>query len=329
MNIVPEHSLMLILLSNLSGEESPGEIYDRTRFAWKTKLDRARKVDFVISHNSNEEILGIYKPNTWLKADSEEFSSLMRGSHPDRVGFIGEVAPKEIYDLYFNCSTPSRKKGAANPIRYIEANVADGQAVPEDDSNLGAHSYLAGISCDDESQEAQVSAILNGLEAVYYKLNKAPTIYLLGTNDSESRFISNAKNLQPIKLYKGSFVVDDDEPSEEIIKKVLDENKSLTFLDEDSCCVWLMFSYPEEDEDEFEEPGEHWEYDFQQMANNLESSFTLVGYNSEIKDVILQQWHNGEFDEGAISNPDQVAHYSGNNVSSIHSIDLKCFKLLV
>lgn len=329
MDIIPKHSLMLILLSKVSGEESPGEIYDRTRFAWKTKLDRAGKVDFVIAHNSNEEILGIYKPNTWLKADSEEFSSLMRGSYPDRVGFIGEVAPKEIYDLYFNCSTPSRKKGAANPIRYLEGNISDGQAAAEDIPNAKAHSYLVGISCDGESQEALVSTVLNGLEAVYYKLNKAPTTYLLGTNDSENRFISNAKALQPIKLYKGSFIDDDNEPSEEIITKVLDENKSLTFLDEDYYCVWLMFSYPEEDKNEFEEPGEHWEYDFHQMATSIEGALTLVGYNSEIKDVIFQQWDDGEFDEGAISNPDQVAHYSGDNVNSIHFIDLECFKLLV
>ena len=52
MNIIePNHSLMLILLSKLTGDEPVDEIYNRTRFALKTNIDRARSVDYVISHN--------------------------------------------------------------------------------------------------------------------------------------------------------------------------------------------------------------------------------------------------------------------------------------
>ena len=123
--INPKHNLMLILLSKLSGEESKEEIYNRTRFAWKTKLERASNVDYVISHNSDEEIVGIFKPNKWLKGDDKEFKSMDRGSYPDRIGFIGEEASNEIQKMYQDSSTPPRKKGAANPIRYLESTHDD------------------------------------------------------------------------------------------------------------------------------------------------------------------------------------------------------------
>ena len=72
MNIItPKHNLMLILLSKLKGDEPIEEIYSRTRFAWKTNFDRASNVDYVISHNSNEEIVGIFRPIKWLKGDDK------------------------------------------------------------------------------------------------------------------------------------------------------------------------------------------------------------------------------------------------------------------
>jgi acyl carrier protein len=123
--INPEHSLMLIMLSKLTGEESREEIYDRTRFAWKTKIERAQLVDYVISHNSNDEVVGVFKAKEWLKADDDIFSSIDRGSYPDRIGFVGEEAEDAILALYQNCSVPKRKKGAANPIRYLESGWSE------------------------------------------------------------------------------------------------------------------------------------------------------------------------------------------------------------
>ena len=91
--------------------------------------------------------------------------------------------------------------------------------------------------------------------------------------------------------------------------------------------LWFLFDYPDEDEDALEDPGDNWRYDFQEMANLLEM-FTLVGYNSEVQDVIYQEWFEGDYDEGALSNPDSLDHYSGQNVETEHFVGLETFNLL-
>ena len=89
----------------------------------------------------------------------------------------------------------------------------------------------------------------------------------------------------------------------------------------------ILIIYPEENSDEFEDPGEHWKYDFQQLAQNLDD-LALVGYNSEFESIIWQQWADGEFDEGAISNQDALDHYSGSKIESVHFVNLGCFNII-
>jgi len=349
--IKPKHNLMLIMLSNLTGEETNEEIYNRTRFAWKTNIDRAKKVDFVISHNSNEEIVGIFEPNTWLMGDDEEFKSLDRGSYPDRVGFIGEIASDDILELYADSTTPARKKGAANPIRYLDAVDLNEDENDEDDLDLDSlledldlddeeelendiklqstntHTYLAGVSVDDEELDDLVSSALKFINAAYYKLSKNPEIYLIGSKNKDGKFLNSHKDLECIKIFKGSFLNDDNEPNEDDVRKAFLENASLNFLDEGYYKVWLAFQYPEENSDDFEDPGEHWTNDFQQLAQNLDD-LAMVGYHSEFEVIIWQEWADGDYDEGAISNQDVLDHYSGKNIESVHSVDLGCLEML-
>ncbi|MDA0345738.1 MAG: hypothetical protein O3C54_07255 [Proteobacteria bacterium] len=349
--IKPKHNLMLIMLSNLSGQETNEEIYDRTRFAWKTNIDRARKVDFVISHNSKEEIVGIFKPSSWLTGDDKEFKSLDRGSYPDRIGFVGEIASDDILELYSDSTTPARKKGAANPIRYLDAVDSNEDKNDEDDLDLDAlledleleddeeidddtevqsiknHTYLAGIEVEDEELDDLVSSVFKFIDAAYYKLSKNPEVYLIGSNNKDGKFLDSCKDLECIKIFKGSFLADDNEPNEDDVRGVLIENEALNFLDEGYYKVWLAFQYPEENSDDFEDPGEHWTNDFQQLAQNLDN-LAMVGYHSEFEAVIWQQWADGDYDEGAISNQDALDHYSGQNIESVHSVDLGCLKIL-
>jgi len=100
-------------------------------------------------------------------------------------------------------------------------------------------------------------------------------------------------------------------------------------MDEGYWCIWFAFQYPEESEEDFEEPGEYWEEAFQKLAVAVgELNLILVGHNSEHKKIIWQQWSDGDFDEGAISNPAQMDHYSGSNLESKHGVSLGCFELL-
>jgi hypothetical protein len=326
----PKHNLILILLSKLTGKESATEIYDKTRFAWRTKLERAQTVDYVIAHDSDENVLGVFKPVSWLKGDDPAFESLNRGSHESRIGFVGEAAAAEIVAEYSAFTTPPRKKGAANPIRYLSpVDQAREEAVDEnEDDGVARRTYLAGVAVDDEGEEAALLAAYDFVDAAYYKFSQASPIYLVGLErEPESHFTLEAKDYKLIKLFEGACSDDDPEPSKEEIANILGKHRDLTILDENYMFLWFAFDYPDEDEDAFDDPGDNWRYDFQQLANLLEG-FTLVGYNSEIEDVIWQQWDGGDFDEGAISNPDTLDHYSGENVQTQHFVAMETFDLL-
>lgn len=343
--IKPEHNLILILLSNLSGNESADEIYDRTRFAWKTKLERAQSVDFVIAHNSREEIIGIYEPLEWLKADNEEFHSLNRGIMPDRVGFIGGPAPSHIQNLYSGCLTPPRKKGAANPIRYLEINddsdedlddllddldleFSDEDVSDNDDNSVKRHTYLAGVSADDESPECILDTAFEFVETAYYKFPQKLPVYIVVNSQYEEGddFLIDISALNIVKLYEGCFRDDDPEPNKDDIESVLENISNGRIFDEGYMKLWFIFEFPEEDEEELEDPGDHWEDTFYQLVKDFDD-VVMIGYHSEIEDNIWQQWGGGEYDEGAISHSNVVDHYKGENLYSIHKIDLKCLDI--
>jgi len=343
--IVAKHNLMLILLSNVNGDESEEEIYDRTRFAWKTNFDRASKVDYVISHNSNEEILAIYKPNKWLRGDDEEFKSLERGSLPDRVGFVGEIASEEIQEIYKGCSTPARKRGAANPIRYLNSEIAEDNLDKEDliedpflnvdnedenttnESNTKKHTYLAGANTDDDSFDNMVEVAFQFVETAYYKFSEKHPVYLIISKKEEEdiNFLDDVSALRLVKLFEGSYDQDDEAPTKEAIRKILEDNSDSRIFDGGYWNLWFLFEFPEEDEEEWEDPGDHWEYTFLQLVKDFDS-FIMIGYHSGLEDIIWQQWCGTDYDEGAISN-DNSDYYMGDNLQSNHRVDLKCLDI--
>ena len=328
------HNLMLILLSKLTGRESDEEIYDKTRFAWKTKLERAKTVDYVIAHNSAEKVVGVFKPTEWLRADDPHFESLEKGLHPDRIGFIGVEAEVEVKEAYLAQNTPPRKRGAANPIRYLSLikNKADNKSEDNtedvDKTRIGYRAYLAGVGIEGTEPEDIASGCYDFSDASYYKFSQTSSIYLLGLEkEPEDKFTLEPENFKLVKIFAGTYSDDDPEPSRVQIEQILEQNSNLTFVDEEYMRLWFLFDYPDEDEDALEDPGDNWRYDFQEMANLLEM-FTLVGYNSEVQDVIYQEWFEGDYDEGALSNPDSLDHYSGQNVETEHFVGLETFNLL-
>ena len=203
---------------------------------------------------------------------------------------------------------------------------------------MKTHTYFAGVSVDDEELDDIASAAYSFVYAAYCWLTTSVPIYVVAHKDKETmKYLDDTEKLSLIKVYDGGSYLNDEgeEPDEEMIKEHLASHfEKLALFDCGYWYVWLAFEYPEEDPDDFTEPGEIWEYEFQHIANSLgglepptNGGFSIIGYNSEIEDKIWQQWDEGDYDEGAISNPDQADHYSGENLYDLHSFNLDCFNL--
>ncbi len=96
-------------------------MYDAVRYAWKIDPKKAAKADYVFAAQRGL-IVGAFVAEKWLEATPENFAGLLEVSE-GRWGFVGHEAPKDIRDLYLRKRLPDtlRKKGAANPIRYVKA----------------------------------------------------------------------------------------------------------------------------------------------------------------------------------------------------------------
>ena len=96
----PKHNLILILLCKLTGKETATEIYDKTRFAWRTKLKRAQTVDYVIAHDSDENRLptGYVLTAFYIHAnqahDTQRVSSIYSNDYVPTCGTVIETSTK-------------------------------------------------------------------------------------------------------------------------------------------------------------------------------------------------------------------------------------------
>lgn len=110
-----KHKLILINV-NRSNEEQ--DLYDAVRYAWKISPSKARRADYVLAVRRGL-IIGAFKAEEWLSATKENFPDFP--SIEGRYGFRGHEAPDDVKNLYFQKRLPKgqRKRGASNPIRYI------------------------------------------------------------------------------------------------------------------------------------------------------------------------------------------------------------------
>ena len=197
------------------------------------------------------------------------------------------------------------------------------------------HTYLAGISLDeidsedgldDEELEDIVGRIYRFVDFAVYEFDTPPKIYLIANKDKDyKRYLSNPEDNSLIEIYQGDDSGENDEvPTKDEIKNLITKHlNGLEIFDGWSFMIWLAFEYPEEDPDK---PGGLWLNEFQGIVGEFDA-ITIIGYNSEIKDNILQQWGDGQYDEGAISNPDVADHYTGENITTNHQINLNCLNL--
>jgi uncharacterized protein len=104
------HNLLLININKTY--ESGLSIYEATRKNWKLKEERVKKIDFVCGEYKGI-IRGIYKPEKWYHTKNRK-----------RMYFEGtDVKDQKIIKMYLNKAYLGKKKGQANPIKYLDKQL--------------------------------------------------------------------------------------------------------------------------------------------------------------------------------------------------------------
>jgi hypothetical protein len=116
---VPRHPLLLISIRNTYEQENKS-IYEAVRYAWRINPKNARKSMYVLAH-VNGLVVGVFEPKRWIEATKKNFPELA-ATLPDRWGFEGKEADADISRYYLRKRVPDqfRRKGAANPVRFID-----------------------------------------------------------------------------------------------------------------------------------------------------------------------------------------------------------------
>ena len=114
------HKLLSI---NINGTyHSSADIYEITRKSWVLNPNRANRADYVVAEYRGI-VRAIFRVNEkgWQGVESEGNAESSKGKRKIRYYFEGkEVLDKEIQEMYLNKSLPTKPKGQANPIWYLD-----------------------------------------------------------------------------------------------------------------------------------------------------------------------------------------------------------------
>jgi len=119
----PREPLILISISR-SFEEEGKSIYDAVRGVWRVSESKAKNFRLVLAHR-NGVVVGAFRPTEWLSATKDNFPWLAEDI-PGRFGFVGQPAEPAVSNLYVGGRVPDkfRRKGAANPVRFISETAS-------------------------------------------------------------------------------------------------------------------------------------------------------------------------------------------------------------
>ena len=119
-----EEPLILISIGR-SFEEGELSIYDAVRGVWRIDNDRANEVRLVLAHRRGLVLQAFRPEGQWIPATKTNFPWIAEDI-PGRWGFIGHPAEPEVRQSYEGKRVPDqyRKKGAANPVRFIDREEA-------------------------------------------------------------------------------------------------------------------------------------------------------------------------------------------------------------
>ena len=97
----------------------PKDLYDITRSAWKVSLDRANKVEYVLSVHQGV-VKEVYKVAGWYKAGATFAERNEDALASGRFEFVGSIAEDAIRNKYLDKSVQHFfKPGNAQPIMYL------------------------------------------------------------------------------------------------------------------------------------------------------------------------------------------------------------------
>jgi uncharacterized protein len=124
-----QHRLILINVNQTIDDTSDDtDLYNAVRYSWKISPKKATQADYVLAVRKRL-IIGAFKAEKWLLGTHENFPEFppdprRSGEREGRWGFRGQEAPHDIQKLYLFKRVPERfrKRGAANPIRYVGLN---------------------------------------------------------------------------------------------------------------------------------------------------------------------------------------------------------------
>ena len=121
---VPKHRLIAI---SVSQSLKTRDVYNAVRAAWVIDPKRANG-RFVLAHDQGL-VVGVFRPTKWLIATPDNFPFVSERDQEDRVryGFEGVEAEGSVAKEYLNKRIPAkyRRRGAANPVRYIDPVVTN------------------------------------------------------------------------------------------------------------------------------------------------------------------------------------------------------------
>lgn len=94
-------------------------VYAAVHYAWKLDPSKAAAAELVLAVEQGL-IIGVFVADEWLPATTQNFPGT-KEDRPGRWGFNGHPAPEAIAKQYLRRRLPEslRKRGAANPVRYV------------------------------------------------------------------------------------------------------------------------------------------------------------------------------------------------------------------
>jgi hypothetical protein len=124
----PANVILISINSSWSKEEkTPEGILKMVQYAWRIRNPHKEEIPYVFAV-ANKIIRGVYVVHKWLDSSDEEWinvammnkSALVEG----RYGFIGSVAPPEIWSRFVNTQLPEEITfGSGQPILYGRVSV--------------------------------------------------------------------------------------------------------------------------------------------------------------------------------------------------------------
>ena len=140
--LVVKERLILIFVGKMLDEGL--DVYDAVRAIWKMKRDKAEQHRLVLAYDG-VLVLAAYRPTRWLEGSKANFPFVLKEDPKSpRIGFEGEAA--DVWSEYVGRRVPPRKKGAANPVRYL-APSGEYCCIRNPISPIAAHKRTSGTAC--------------------------------------------------------------------------------------------------------------------------------------------------------------------------------------